>query len=298
MESVYIVLMIAVAGATLVVLGTAIRRHRTRSVRMWLDEYKLAKQQGCLHEMQPVPEGPGSKWPAVAKAQKEIQAAQAKIEAAARSKQQEEAQRAKNAEQYQQRRQAATRQVRQLRMRKLTASDLDEVGKLYDSVRLLNPEDAAWLRETLALLVTQYTDALLTQARDGDAQAFHQLRAFVFPANYCPYVRYTGKPYSFPDDWDDLLSIYVKNPVLADFCGVKKGLTVGDCALLAAEAVRTQSLRLGALVLAYCKETVWLRERGKHYRWRDEVGDTLFAEVTLMVERIQAEQPAYRNTTK
>ncbi len=105
-----------------------------------------------------------------------------------------------------------------------------------------------------------------------------------------------------PDDWDDLVVELLENPSIYDF-GLRADIEPGSVRMMAAEALRTRSLKLGKLVLAYCsiREDVYGdsnrhagRSRQIVWPYRGEIGDVLLAEVTKMVHSIHVERNMFQ----
>ncbi len=124
---------------------------------------------------------------------------------------------------------------------------------------------------------------LLRQARQGDRDAFLNLRAFfASEKEYHQRRPINGRP----EDWAELVVRYLKNPDLTDF---KDGSLrynhqmpqPGELRLMAAEALRTESLVQGQEVLAHCNH---YHTGGKYHK---EVGDRLLAELAKLVDQLQ-----------
>lgn len=140
--------------------------------------------------------------------------------------------------------------------------------------------DITWLRERHAASAEAWANEQLLAARDLDREAFGALRAFVVSSRYrdeSEYERITGHRYRYPARWNQLMIQFVRNPYLSDFVNVND-LAPGRVSLIAAKALREQSLIRGLLVRAYCRDS----------EYRREVGDVLFADITKMVEQLQS----------
>lgn len=117
--------------------------------------------------------------------------------------------------------------------------------------------------------------ALINQVRKGDLDAFNQLQKIFNDDRRRPeFVNY-------PEDWDDLVVMHLENPYMADFIHARKEFAGGELRLLAAEALRTSSLKDAKIVLAACNQ--WERRHSK------EVGDVLLAELAKFVEKENSE---------
>ena len=85
-----------------------------------------------------------------------------------------------------------------------------------------------------------------------------------------------------PDDWDDLVTQYIENPNLHDYAHVNIDRQRGEVRLMAAEALRTRSLKDAKIVLAFCNH--W------QGNWREEAGDALLAELAKLGDVLHAER--------
>ena len=88
----------------------------------------------------------------------------------------------------------------------------------------LGEEDTVWCREELARLTVARADNLLNQARKGNAEALLELDRLTTTATNSRghkkrslFHRYSGTPYSTPDDWNEIVANTVKSPYLAQF---------------------------------------------------------------------------------
>lgn len=131
---------------------------------------------------------------------------------------------------------------------------------------------------------------VLKEARAGDRNAFLQLRAFFANSQeYHKRAPIKGRP----KDWSELVIRYLDNPDLSDFKEGHRWYSsdmpqTGELRLMAAEALRTESLLQCQEVLAYCNYNAGFRE---------EVGDRLVAELAKLVDRLQAKARAKEVTS-
>jgi hypothetical protein len=105
-------------------------------------------------------------------------------------------------------------------------------------------------------------------------------------------IKYDGWHYGlssgtleYPEDWNDLLARHYKTPDIHWFKGLpERG--AGDVRLLAAEAIREDSLTKAQITLAYCKSLIVNRHEVPLVT---AIGSVLLAELAKLVERQQAE---------
>lgn len=132
----------------------------------------------------------------------------------------------------------------------------------------------------------------LAAAQAGDVPAM--VRFMNFHDNYHQrFPEDLASAMSFPEDWNELVVNLIEAPLLGYFRHLNKNPQKGEVGLIAAEALRTQSLMLGKLTLAFCAQE---QSRGKgrpFFPYREEIGDVLLADVTKMVERIHAERKLF-----
>lgn len=109
---------------------------------------------------------------------------------------------------------------------------------------------------------------------------------------------------TYPADWDDLVVSMMPSPTVSDFKNVGDK-AVGEVQLMAGEALRTHSIKVAKLVLAYCqveREEYGEAVHGTSYGFygtgytsggrskqvlnpfRDAIGDVLLAELIKMVD--------------
>ncbi len=168
------------------------------------------------------------------------------------------------------------------------ASGADKLSYLYEllgysssgvlsDIGLTSYQVIVWIKQT-------YLGAL-DKARSGNREEFLQLRAF-FATRKEYHLR---KPiHGKPKDWAELVVRYLDNPDLSDFKEGNRWYShempqKGELRLVAAEAIRIESLLQCQEVLAYCNY---------NSKFRKEVGDRLLAELAKLVDRLQAEARA------
>lgn len=278
----------------LLVLVAVRRYRRNKPIRNWMAKYRgIQVYNGDLLKLPPAPEGPWDNDPEVLAAKQAVQEAR-KVDEARRQRAEE--QRAERRRVLEARLAKMRKRVEGLRVTEPTDADYQELLSLKSEP--LDKDDKEWVTSKINELADRRVDALLTHARAGDREAFTGLRSYVC-TSYSNYKRDTGAKFAFPSDWDDLMVSFIANPQLGDFEVTRTDLAPGECRLLAAEALRTDSLLRAKLVLALCNKKNSYSDRHANHSWRNEIGCVLLAEVTKMVDRrnVQIGMPSV-NTTK
>ncbi len=143
---------------------------------------------------------------------------------------------------------------------------------------------------------------VLKQATTGNRDAFLSLRSVLADEMKREMERWPSdykSPVFYPSNWDDLVTEHIENPALGEFAGINTEPEPGEIRLLAAEALRTQSLKNAKIVLAFCSIKDEVRGdyshsggRSKQIVWpyHSEIGDVLLAELAKMVDQIHQEK--------
>lgn len=206
--------------------------------------------------------------------------------------------RRKRNEQFLRIRRNTTKKLNRIRNLNLGTNELFERLKSFEDARYLNSENLDWYNSQLRAVTLLITDNLLAKIRAGERKAFNALRELITDSysrrNSSPFFNYTRQLFKYPEDWDALVVRYLATPNIDDFKNIKKEPAKGEVRLMAATALREQSLLKGQIVLAFCSsestEITYSRNQTSTSRryWvhRDEVGDVLLADVTKMVEAI------------
>lgn len=186
---------------------------------------------------------------------------------------------------------AAHRRVRVVQLR----ANVNAATHSADKAELLvNESDQSIVAEVMGLhsevtsgVIVRMVLKELALAEAGDAAA---LKRFMhFSDKYrSKFAAELADSLSFPPMWNDLVAHLIKTPQLLHFRGVDKNPKNGKVGLLAAESLRTQSLVLGKLVLAFCSHERGGSGKRPFFPHREEIGGVLLADVTKMVDSLHA----------
>lgn len=164
----------------------------------------------------------------------------------------------------------------------LDAEQLSDVHEQYEALlavedHWLDRSQQLHLIELLRAAATRIFEQLLDRVRAGDTLAFVDARVLL--AKH-------GSPMSVqavlvaPSDWNDLVARLYENPHLNDFVQMERSMEPNRLLLMSAEALRTRSLTLAKIVLAFCAI--------KRARY-DELGPVMVADLAKLVDAIHAE---------
>jgi len=149
--------------------------------------------------------------------------------------------------------------------------ELVALNKVLKNGDLISTEDLEWMKARVQTKGIEAGAELLAAAREGDAASFKELRKHhrdgLWPAE--------GE--KRPDDWNDLVARFIKNPKFRTFKGLDEDPKAGDLRLKAVAALRSESLKEAKIVLAYCNYTDV---------WRKEVGELLVNDLAKLVDRL------------
>lgn len=149
----------------------------------------------------------------------------------------------------------------------------------------LEVDEQNWLKARLKELTKRRAEQLLERARGGDRDAFLELATLTTKGkseySKSSFMERTDEEYETPLDWDQLVTEFLTNPLLADFRFVRPigDIKNGSVRLLASKAMRTRSIKLAKITLAYCNADRKIQL---------EVGDGRVTELSDFVEDFNA----------
>lgn len=152
--------------------------------------------------------------------------------------------------------------------------DPDEDSQ-YEALRLqrtrerhlhyLSKDDSAWVENRLRELTLTHAQLLLAEMRSGDVEAYAKLVELTssgYRSAPSAYWNQTGEAFKVPSDWDNVVAQIFKNPSLDEFRFVRRDVAPNDVRLMAAAALRSQSIRQAKIVLAFCAYEKYQAEVG------------------------------------
>lgn len=146
-------------------------------------------------------------------------------------------------------------------------------------------EDSQIAQQRLEITAMTVT-ALLEHARSGDRASFIVLNDFTCERNYgmstSLHYDFSGTFYEPPDDWNELVVKFYESPGVEDFRNIGFRRNSSQLKLLAAEALRCQSLVNAQIVFAFCSDTN-----------KDLIGAVLSADLAKMVDAIHADRKMF-----
>lgn len=205
---------------------------------------------------------------------------------------------------------------------RVLAENTAEATAFYDRLRLLTDPRERWelLREaphgsemvddgekSLSKYIVegmkQYANLLLDEARAGNAQSFFELTDLVTSSEY-DYEGYrwlARKKFKFPQDWDELVTTFYKNPSIEQFKN-QPDYAANEILLVATEAMRTQNFIVAKLVLAYSMESKHHRSgygshshSQKYWPYRAAIGDFLLTELAAFVDGVHVQRGLFQD---
>jgi len=207
---------------------------------------------------------------------------------------------------------------------RILAENTAEAIAFYESVRqapdararwklLKNPPYAVFgvkdgvknLHDHMQQATKDYAELLLVEARGGNAKSFFKLSGMVHAGHYehGNYLANAGKKYSFPNDWDELLTRFFKNPSVEQFHN-QRDYAPNEILLVATEAMRTKDFIVAKLVLAYSMEARHhesgynsARHSQKYWPFRAAIGEFLLTELAAMVDSVHVKQGLFQEAT-
>ncbi len=148
-----------------------------------------------------------------------------------------------------------------------------------------------------------YIELLLQEARSGNFQSFADLYKIVkHSSDSVFYGHLMGTSYVYPDDWDEMLVGFYKDPTVEQFHN-QPDFAPSQILLVATEAARMKDFVRAKLVLAYCtKSEKHNSGYGDHshsqlyWPYRDAVGVNLFTELAAFVDAVHVERHLFQES--
>lgn len=218
----------------------------------------------------------------------------------------------------------AAKEIKQAREReeaRILAEYTAEAKAFYDKLRLLTNARERWelikdapygasLIEDGEISLTAYKEQgvkeyvalLLGESRSGNSKSFRELASVVFAGEYANdgYTFVAKEKYTFPADWDELLTTFYKNPSITDFANQPK-YEPSEILLVATEAMRTNNFVVAKLVLAYSMiEKHHLsghQHSQKYWPYRGAIGEFLLTQLAAFVDSVHLERGLFQKQT-
>lgn len=154
------------------------------------------------------------------------------------------------------------------------------------------------LTATKARVMNAYTTDLLERARSGDINAFRRLLGLTsadrrYAQSKSEFTDWTGRQYSFPADWDELLCRLTREPLVSQFRHQKE-LAAPELLLLAEETLQTRDLVMAKYLFAYGSSGPDWFSGGMRRAYREGLGELMLNKLAELIVAIHTEQGLFR----